>query len=444
MIPFFLLFKEKILSGKERWLYYAILCYIVSLYIKHIPVVTNVLMLGIFIFSCVISFGKNYMQLIKNNRVIFGIALFFICQLISAFFSTNFQAGANVLLMRLPLFILPLAFCFINFELKIWNRITLFYAFITAIASVIGFAYGVYSAINKHDTGYLYNDNISELLLDKQAVYFGFYVNAAILMLIFSLKSIGELSKQFTYLAWVSLLWLIFIIFMLASKTSMLCLAAILFFVIVRHVFTSKNKMEGGLLLLSIVIGAVLVMKMFPKTLNRFKGITETSFVFDNKNRENHFNAEYEKDKWNSTNTRVALWQCGAEIWHEHFLFGTGIGDKKEALIKKYNEKHFWYAIDTEKNLHNQYLDILASMGLVGLLFFVFCFFVYPLIVFIRNGQLFSILLFCCLAFCFFTENMLDRFQGEIIISFILPLAAKISNRANGTMLRDFPSNTSQ
>ncbi len=426
--PFFLL-KENILSGKQRWLYYTILCFIVSLYIKHIPVITNVLLFGIFLMSCFSAFTKNYAEQIKQNRAIFGIVLFFIYQLITVIFSDNLQIGTQVLLMRLPLFILPFSFCFINFDLSTWRKIALFYALTTTLASVVGFGYGIYMAINKHDTGYLYNDNISELILDKQAVYFGFYVNAAILILFFSLKNIGGLDKKFNYIIWLSLLWLLFIICMLASKTSMFCLAVLLFIIALRYMFIHKKKLEGGLLLLSMFIGAVLIMKVFPKTLNRFKGITETTFVFDNKNRENHFNADYDKDKWNSTNTRVALWQCGVEIWKEHFLFGTGLGNKKAELMNKYKEKHFLYALETEKNLHNQYLDILMSLGVVGLTFFVTSFFIYPFIQFIKNGQWFSILIFACLAFSFFTENMLDRYQGEMLIAFILPLASKISQK---------------
>jgi len=328
--------------------------------------------------------------------------------------------------------------------MKTWKRILLFYASVTTLASMLGFAFGAYMAVTHHDSGYLYNDNISELLLDKQAVYFGFYVNVAILIFIYAVKSEGELNARQKNSVIAALVWLVFISFMLASKTSIACLLLILFLLAVQHIVIKKKYMEGALLIMGLVVGTILVGKFFPKTFNRFKGITETNFVFENRNRENHFNADYNKDKWNSTNTRTALWQCGMEIWKKNFLFGTGLGDRKQTLKEKYTEKHFWYAIDTEKNLHNQYLDIAVSMGLTGLFIFIFIFFAYPLKIFWKNRQGFSIAVFCCLAISFFTENMLDRFQGEIIIAFILPIAAKVGAQSKNIMLRDSPAYTSQ
>ncbi len=318
----------------------------------------------------------NYFKHLSKNRICLGFIVFYIYQLISVLFSQDITSGTAILVSRLPLLVLPLAFCFIDFKKKTWDKILLFYAIITTVASIIGFSFGIYKAIVENDSGFLYNDNIS-IFLSKQAVYFAFYVSIAILIFVIQLRQYPPIVQKYRFLIYLSVVWLLFIIFMLASRTAMFGVLVILFLYVFTSLIRKKRYMEGMLILLSILIGSVIVSKLFPKTLNRFKGTTETNFQFDNKNVENHFNAEYDESKWNGTNTRVAIWKCAIEVWGEQPLFGTDLGDRNKALMDKYKKKHFEYAINTQKNTHNQYLDILVSMGVVGLLVFIIVFFIF-------------------------------------------------------------------
>jgi len=437
----FFAFSENESSGKiKAVIYYLILGYISSLFIKNSPVITNLFMSLIFFLSWGTVSTRSYFQHCLRSKINFGLILFFILQLIGVLFSTNSIDGMDVLRIRLPLLILPIAFCLIDFEQRTWTKMLLFYAIITTIASGAGFLYGSYKAMNEQDTGYLYNDNISDLI-GKQAVYMGLYVSAAIFIIVDTLIHKKEPGQKLRFMLFCSLLWLVFISFMLASKTSLISLVLILLWQVLSLLIRKRKFMKSFLLVIGLAMGFVFISGVFPKTLNRFKGIAETRFRFDNRNPENHFNAEYDENKWNSTNTRMALWQCGIEIWRKHPLLGTGIGDEKAELTEKYKEKQFWYALSTEKNLHNQYLDILVSMGLVGLFFFLFIFLVYPLKLFFEQKQSLAVSIFIGLGFCFFTENMLDRYQGEVLIAFILPVTAKVFDGKIAT-LADFPGGT--
>ena len=239
---FFTIKKDFSLSVKEQCFYYLLLAYCISLYIKHAPVVTNLLLFSVFIAAIFIGYGKNYFHALKKNKIISGLLLFFIYQVLSVCTSVNKEAGLQVLLMRLPLFLLPCSFCLVDFDKKIWVKIALFYAFTTTLASIFGFAYGIYMALHMKDTGYLYNDNISELLLDKQAVYFGFYINAALIVFLFSLSELSETQKKMKTMIRLAMFWLVFIVCMLAGKTSMFCLAGILLLICIRYLFVHKKK----------------------------------------------------------------------------------------------------------------------------------------------------------------------------------------------------------
>jgi O-antigen ligase len=410
------------------FLYVLILAYIVSLYVKNAPVLSNSLMFLIFLLAFISAPPASYKDIFLKQKVCLGIALFFLVQVISVLFSSDKTDGFDILSLRLPLFIFPLAFCLIDFERKTWQNILLFYVLVTTIASIAGFLYGAHMASQEENSAYYYNDNISELLLGKQAAYFGLYVNAAILTAVYILQNTEKRFKGLKIVLYVSLTWLLFINYMLASKMSTISLGIILLCIVFIQIIRKRKILEGLILVVVLVIGLIALDKLFPKTINRFKTITQTSFRFDNTNPENSLDDKFDANKWSSGSTRMAVWTCGKEIFVKHPIFGTGLGDIRNALKEKYIEKNFIYAIDTKKNLHCQYFDVAVSMGVVGLLLFLITYFLYPIKVFISNKQDFAVSIFICIGLCLLTENMFDRYQGEEIIALLLPLSAKIFN----------------
>jgi O-antigen ligase len=427
---FFIPVKNEIDPKTDLIAYYALLVYIVSIFSHYIPVVSNVMMALVFVLSLVSAFKNRGAHFIQKNKALPGIVLFFLAQLLSVFLSTNKQEGFNQVSAVVPFFLFATSFCFLDFKQETWFKILRFYAVVTVMASIIGFSVGAYHTVTKHDTGFLYNDNICDIL-GKQAVYFAVYVSIAIVIFIFQLTTNQGKTEKPSGWIYPAILWLFFIIFLLASRAAMLSLLFIILIYVGSVILRRKKYMEGFILLFSLVIGSILLVTLFPKTLNRFQGTTETAYQFDNKNTENHFNATFDTSKWNSSNTRAAIWTCAMEVWRAQPLLGTGIGDKNDELRKKYEEKNFWYALTTNKNTHNQYLDILVSMGLVGLIIFIVCYFIYPFWIFYKKRQIFPVMLFLLLAACLITENMFGRYQGIVLLALILPLASKIETPAD-------------
>ncbi|HWY97779.1 MAG TPA: O-antigen ligase family protein [Bacteroidia bacterium] len=410
-------------------LYFLIVGYIVSLFIKNAPVFSNGFMFLILLFACINTNPNKYLQQFSNQKINLGIVAFFLVELISVLLSTDKASGFDILSLRLPLLIIPLAFCLIEFEEKTWHNILLFYVLATVVASLTGFSYGAFLAIKENNSVFFYNDNISQLLLGKQAAYFGLYINVAILAIIYLISNVETKGWGFKLLLIVALIWLLFINYMLASKMSTISLILILSGLSFIQIIRKKKILEGLILVFALAISTVILANLFPETISRFKTITQTGFRFDNTNSENSLDDKFDANKWSSGSTRMALWTCGKEIFLKHPLIGTGLGDIRGELKKKYTEKNFLYALNTNKNLHCQYFDIGVSMGIVGLIIFLFTFFFYPIKKFIEKQQDFAISIFISVALCLLTENMFDRYQGEEIIAFILPLSAKIFNK---------------
>jgi O-antigen ligase len=430
MKNFFFLPDKNEIDGKAALIAYsALLIYIVSIFSQYIPVITNTMMVLVFASSIAFIFKKGSAAVFKKNKVLWGILIFFLLQLLSVFLSDNKKEGFQMLGNLAPFLLFAVSFCFLDFSSTTWNRLLSFFAVVTTLASVAGFGYGFYQYRLTQDNGYLYNDNIC-FILGKQAVYFAFYVSAAILIFIFQLihQTTWHKSKGWIYLA---LAWLFCIVFLLASRTAMFSLLLILCIYLGSSLLRQKKYMEISILVLGLLFGSVILIKLFPKTLNRFKGTTETEYQFDNQNMENHFNADFDKNKWNSSNTRAAIWTCAMEVWKQSPVFGTGFGDKTEDLKKKYEEKKFWFALTTNKNTHNQYLDILIGMGITGLIAFLFCYLLFPFSIFLKRKQAFPLMIFSLLALCLLTENMFSRYQGIVVLAFLLPLSTKIEQPVN-------------
>ncbi len=125
-------------------------------------------------------------------------------------------------------------------------------------------------------------------------------------------------------------------------------------------------------------------------------------------------------EQWNGANFRLAAWRFWWELFKGNPIIGVGIGDKYEALIKKYEEKDFQFAIVTKKNVHNNYLDILYSMGIIGLLVFLIAWIISPVIYARQQQDYLTILIIITFATAWITEIYFDRSLGGMLTGFFI------------------------
>jgi O-antigen ligase len=172
---------------------------------------------------------------------------------------------------------------------------------------------------------------------------------------------------------------------------------------------------------MAMLIGIFLIFKFFPQTINRFKELTYTQFNYSNKGKESHYNMEVTKEQWNGANFRLAAWQCGWNLFKQHPFVGIGLGDKRDELMKEYGKKDFQFGIATKKNVHNNYLDILMSMGIIGGLLFLLGWIMFPIYYATKNQDWLAVLIICTISFALITEIYFDRTMGGMIVGFFIP-----------------------
>jgi O-antigen ligase len=169
-----------------------------------------------------------------------------------------------------------------------------------------------------------------------------------------------------------------------------------------------------------IVVMLTLLITVFPKTWSRFRELTNTSYEYDTKGLERHYNAPIEPGQWNGANLRLAVWSCGWELVKEHPVFGIQLGDKVNRVMGVYKKKGFEVAYDTKRNMHSNYLDVLVTFGLVGLLVFLWGFLFEPLRQCIRTKDFFGIFVIAAFILSFIPETYFDRSIGNMVFGFFI------------------------
>jgi len=359
------------------------------------------------------------------------LILFFLYNCASAVLSENTKEGISWVGIRIGFIVFPLAIGSIFIKRLLKERILFGFVVATTCAGAVCLCHAVIRASANHDLSLLYNDNLSDII-NLQSIYFAMLVNLALFSFAYLYAAKSTLTGRYSWIP--VLLVLLPVHFLLASRIAIIIFYSLVFLFAVYRVIYQKKIRQGILLATGLVLAACLLLVIFPKTLNRFKELGYTKFNYSSTGRESHFNMALTPDQWNGANLRIAVWGCAWTVARENMVLGTGLGDKMDMLKKQYAKKGFVFGINTNRNVHNTYLDVWMSLGLAGLLIFVAGCFIVPGIECIKTGDWLGMLFITGLCISIITETYIDRTIGNTILTFFLSLMAsyKKTNRPSG------------
>ena len=374
--------------------------------------------------------------LLKQRPYIVLMLLFLGYELISLAFSENTARGLHYLKIHLPLLLFPASLGLITLSRTFRDKILLGFAIITTIIGLACLLFSVYQYNQGPRSDIYYNDNLT-MLLKRQSIYIAAAVNIAIFIFGYF---IAFKRLAFKPLMLLAIGFLAVFSYLLASRVNLIILALATIGFSFHYIFSRKRIMEGIALVMGLFLAGFLIGKFFPATLNRYKELTFSKFNYENTGPESHFNVKATADQWNGANFRLAAWNCGWEVFKENPLSGTGIGDKEVALRKKYAEKNFHFALKTDKNVHNNYLDLLFSLGIVGLMIFLFAWLILPLWQALKFRDYLSVLIILTFALVWVSEVYFNRNFGAMIVGFFIPflLADKFKTLSAASDQSDF------
>ncbi|RDV16432.1 O-antigen ligase family protein [Pontibacter diazotrophicus] len=405
------------MTKQEKTLFILIVLFFVTLFFSKLRIPNIIITGAIAIYCFSLSSIKEKLKLLKQRRSIQYMLFFFLLVIISMLLSDNRDKGLTYLVLRLPLLVFPISLGLISMRKDFKEKLLLSYACITTLICVLCLGSAIYNYLTSHRNDAVYNDNLT-LLIKQQSVYIALLVNFAIYTFLYFI-----LFRSTKYKGWMALamMFLFGFSYLLGSRINMavlmvMCLALCLYYIV-----SERMLLEGLALTFALLIGSFLVFKFQPQMLNRYKELAYSNYNYENKGIESHYNMELTPDQWNGANLRLAAWNCGWELFRENPIVGVGLGDKKDLLIQKYQQKNFYFAIETNKNVHNNYLDILYSMGIIGLVVFLVAWFFSPLVSAINSRDSLAAMMLITLACAWITEIYLDRSFGGIIAGFFVP-----------------------
>jgi O-antigen ligase len=405
------------MTTKEKILFALVLLFLTTLFLPWLKLANILAALFLAVYAFFLTPWKEKWELLKERKHLQWMLLFFAMVVVSVLFSSNFNRGLRYLDPRLPLAYFPVSIGVLYLRKEFKEKILLGFAWLTTVIMLLCLVYGLYRSNFFRRPEFLYSDSLTDIL-KQQSIYISLLVNLSIYIFTYHI-----LYKKNSLKAWMILavVFLFGMSYLLASRNLMLVLYLITLSFAFYYIFRKRRYLEGAALIMGLLIGVFLIFKFFPKTFNRFKELTYTKFDYNSMGKESHYNMEVTKDQWNGLNFRRAAWQCGWELFLTHPITGVNIGDKKDVLMEKYREKNFQFALQTNKNVHNNYLDILYSMGLIGLILFLVGWVILPLIYARRNGDWLSILIILTFASAWVTEIYFDRSLGGMLTGFFIP-----------------------
>lgn len=305
-------------------------------------------------------------------------------------YSSDMTTGLNVMETSSSLLAIPMVISRIpSFDREI--RLELFRAFLLGLitASVICLMFAGYRYLEVPNLRFFFFDNFTEPI-GSQPIYFAYYL---IFMISASLYSLYYHIEEGNNLVRYGVVLFLFLILILTCGQTA--------FVSILFVFS------------------FFILKFFSEETNREKKIV-TSFIalmlfcmFFITNFEKGDRALPLNDSWE----RAVLWESAVSAMSSPFL-GVGTGDYKIALNEYYTTHNLSQFASESYNAHNQFIQILFSNGIFGVLALSFML-ARPLYLAMEKKHILAIL--CVFPFLIYgmTEVFLGRYQGVVFFTLL-------------------------
>ena len=358
------------------------------------------------------------------------LALFFGAHLVGVLWSENQSFAWFDVQIKLSFLLFPLLFLVAKpFDKKQFEMILSGYLIGCVLAIIYG---GVNSAVNfiSGENSYLnfYESNISPTL---HIGYFSMYMNFAIIILIHKLYFNSKSLFSLVNLGRIFLLLLFAVaIFLSTSRNGFLALIAVLLLIVVYSIVSRRKWMFGTLLVLISWIALSSFLKDYKNSTSDFHGFKQVAVAVEKK--------EVRKAEWESSAVRLLVWQTAVEIIKENPLLGTGTGDIKDELVKRYKEKEYVYAYKRKYNAHNQFLQTAAALGIPTAILLLIMI-ISPLFYGWKRWHFLGLFLATIVGIACLTESVLEVQAGVIFYTFFASLFAQNMRSDYGTNFIDNP-----
>ena len=336
----------------------------------------NSIALVLLTLTTIVTFKKDHLK-VDINLVL--PILLYLLMVFSIIWTIDLERTASALSKELPLLLIPVCFIvFRSFSSLEKEKIIKWFSFGIVAYSIFYLVKASFLFVISKDTSvFFYHELVTK---DVNAIHVSVYV--AISFFYFLAKI------QKTTLDKFALGILFLMVFLLSSKNIILVFMALLACYQLFYTKTSKKmRLKNLILLLLILFSLPFIGKIKERFKEEYETIMTDSSVNDviSKGSEKVYNVSIKQawtnasfkpnDYFPGTAFRVYQFRIFIELLQEESIFWTGFG--LDASYSKIAEKGIHYNLflgnETQegyqtKNFHNQYIQIVADLGIFGLL----------------------------------------------------------------------------
>lgn len=349
---------------------------------------------------------KDKILLLRSNKLIWLFSLLFILYSMGLIYG-DFNLGLFEVEKRLSLFIFPIVLGTapqINSK-KLKTILVSFSISCIAISLLclidmfhsnhsLGIPYGYYIT-----HGYISN------YFGFHQTYFSIYSVLSVFILLYVLLKNKDKSQFRNLFLVFGIVYLIFFILLLGSRVGFISLLGLFVVSFLLYSYKKRKLLYGIAVAFLFIFTTSFAIQFFNPIKEKLKSLVSSS---------------KENSQYNSSE-RLELWESTFEVIKGNLLLGVGTGDLQPALQKIY--KIDSKAYNNHLNSHNQFLDIAATFGIIGLIIFLLCLF-YPIYLCYVNDKYLYAIFIMLFVFLSLVECPLAMQKGVIWYAFFNSLFA--------------------
>jgi O-antigen ligase len=363
--------------------------------IAYFRVLSNIGIIILFICSLIYaSVNKQSLKNILKDKNFYPFILIYLVFLFSSLLTNQANYGYAftqlILKIQFPAFALSLAIL-PSFSKKTYYNFFFYFFILVLITSFISTYHFILNKEqilqNYASSGVLFTviDHVRYSLFVCLAIFLGTY-------LIINNYS----SRLKTWLLLPGLLFLVVFLHLLAVRSGLVAFYLSLIVLSVFFIFKKRFIATIGILL-------VACLSLFLS----YKYIDTLRIKYDYTVYDLELTSIKESANNYSISRRLFSNRVAYAVFLEHPLLGTGEGNIKSEIEKKYQELYGFILTENILMPHNQYLRVLTSTGIIGFLIFMYCFYS-PLFNNKNYRHLPLLIVYLILSFSFISEDTLD------------------------------------
>jgi hypothetical protein len=350
---------------------------------------------------------KDHLLLFFSSPLLWSMSLLFFLPLISGAWSNDQQEWINIVQIKLPLLMLPIAFVGpFGFSEKQWQWLGFIFIALVTVGTIWSVFHYAENTTAIHE-GYLRSKSIITPLQNDH-VRFSWTVSITSLLAGWLSWQKRNQSKLIAWILFIIAIWHIIFLHILAARTGILSLYIMMLGTIIWLVFKKVKLLSGATLLVILIALPIAAYFTLPTFHNRVK-----YFLYD---------FEYFKKAHYLPGTndaiRVISMKAGWEVMKEHPVKGVGFGD-----IDKETKNYYaisYPAMTDEDKIYpsSEWLIYGAGCGWPGFLLFTLIMMV-PFLIKAKNKLLWWLLNLTA-AFSLLFDVGLEVQYGIFLYSFIV------------------------